>query len=282
MISDLVDLQRYPIADLSVSAAQSLLARAHQELARDSILLLDGFVRPGAVAGMAQEVLAALPNAYRRDRTIRGISLYKGERPAPPGHAINVPNRSCQAILAADQIPAEGTLRSLYQWQGLTDFIAAVAGVERLYRSADPLASVTATAIGNGDLHGWHFDENDFVVSLLLQEPIAGGQFEVLPNAKTDAGVDFDLCASALAGTASGVVRPALRAGTLSLFCGQRALHRVSPVIGDRQRLIALFSYDRRPGMMFSSDVHMGAFGRTLDSKVMNAVNGYSKTPEEV
>jgi hypothetical protein len=273
MISDLVDLQRYPIADLGASAAQSLLARAHQQLARDSILLLDGFVRPGAVAGMAQEVLAALPKAYKRDRTIRGISLYKGERPAPPDHAINVPNRSCQSILAADQIPAEGTLRSLYQWQDLTDFIAAVAGVERLYRSADPLASVTATAIGNGDLHGWHFDENDFVVSLLLQEPIAGGQFEVLPNAKTDAGVDFDLCASALAGTVSGVVRPALRAGTLSLFCGRRALHRVSPVVGDRQRLIALFSYDRRPGMMFSSDVHMGAFGRTFDNQVMNTVN---------
>jgi hypothetical protein len=273
MIRDLVDLQRYPIADLSASAAQSLLDHARQELVRENILLLDGFVPPDAVAGMAREVLAALPNAYRRDRTIRGIGMYKGERPAPSDHAINVPNRSCQSILAADQIPSEGTLWSLYQWQPLTDFIAAVVGVERLYRSADPLASLTATAIGNGDLHGWHFDENDFVVSLLLQESVAGGQFEVLPNAKTDAGVDFDLCASALAETASGVVRPPLRAGTLSLFCGRRALHRVSPVAGDRQRLIALFSYDRRPGMMFSSDVHMGAFGRTLDAPAINTVN---------
>ena len=126
------------------------------------------------------------------------------------------------------------------------------------------MAALTATALGDGDRHGWHFDENDFVVSLLLQEPEFGGRFEVLPNARTDAGIDFDLCAAALAGTAPDVLRPPLRAGTLSIFRGQRSLHRVSPVEGPRRRLIALFSYDRRPGMMFSAEVHLGAFGRTL------------------
>ena len=55
-----------------------------------------------------------------------------------------------------------------------------------------------------------------------------------------------------------------LRAGTLSIFRGQRSLHRVSPVEGARQRLIALFPYDRRRGMMFAAEVHLGAFGRTV------------------
>lgn len=264
MIADIVDLDRYPIRDLDSSAGQALLSHSRQALAQENLLLLPSFIRQPAIVRLAGELLEALPNAYRRDRTIEGLGTYK-DHPAPAnGQQIRIANPSRQAILAGDQIPQAGALWTLFRWQPLTDFIAAVVGVERLYRSADPLAALSATALGEGDTHGWHFDENDFVVSLLLQEPEAGGQFEVLPEARTEAGIDHDRCAAALAGTADDLRRPQLEAGTLSLFRGQRALHRVSPVSGSRQRLIALFSYDRRPGMMFSPAVHLAAFGRGL------------------
>ena len=32
-----------------------------------------------------------------------------------------------------------------------------------------------------GDEHGWHFDGADAVVTLMLQAPLAGGQFEYVP-----------------------------------------------------------------------------------------------------
>jgi hypothetical protein len=51
--------------------------------------------------------------------------------------------------------------------------------------------------------------------------------------------------------------------GTLMLFCGHRALHRVSPVVGARERIIALFSYDRRPEMNFPASTRRNAVGRT-------------------
>ena len=62
---------------------------------------------------------------------------------------------------------------------------------------------------------------------------------------------------------------PALRllpaeAGTLIVFQGKRALHRVTPVMGHRTRIIALFSYDRRPDMFFPRRVHINAVGRTI------------------
>jgi hypothetical protein len=264
--AEIVDLDRYPIADRRRRATRALIADQRQALDRDGVVLLQGFARPAAVARMAAELTTALPQAWRRDRTMLGVHLYEGEAAPPVSHAVNQPNRSRTAILAGDQIPAAGLLWSLFRWNALTDLIAAVVGIERLYRSADPLAALTATALGPGDVHGWHFDENDFVVSLLLQEAETGGRFEVLPDAKTDAGVDFDLCAAALAGAAPGVRAPELHAGTLSIFRGQRSLHRVSPVESGL-RLIALFSYDRRPGMMFSTEVHLGAFGRTLPGR---------------
>ena len=60
----------------------------------------------------------------------------------------------------------------------------------------------------------------------------------------------------------AGLARPELRPGTLSLFRGQRSLHHVTRVAGARPRLIALFSYDRRPGMWFPDEVRRGVYGR--------------------
>jgi hypothetical protein len=46
------------------------------------------------------------------------------------------------------------------------------------------------------------------------------------------------------------------------LFCGRRALHRVPPVIGSTPRVIALFSYDRRPGVRYGAEQYRRVVGR--------------------
>lgn len=43
---------------------------------------------------------------------------------------------------------------------------------------------------------------------------------------------------------------------------GRNALHRVSPVQGDRSRIMALFSYVAEPGYVFGYDIHRRFFGR--------------------
>ncbi|MGH6933828.1 MAG: HalD/BesD family halogenase, partial [Dongiaceae bacterium] len=116
--------------------------------------------------------------------------------------------------------------------------------------------------LADGDEHGWHFDDNDFVVSLLLQSPIAGGQFEVLPNCRSAQGEDIERIGRDFDGAAASLARPELRPGTLSLFRGQRSLHYVTQVSGPRPRLITVFSYDRRPGMWFPDAVRSNVYGR--------------------
>ena len=58
-----------------------------------------------------------------------------------------------------------------------------------------------------------------------------------------------------------------LAPGTLSLFNGHRALHRVAPVTGRRPRIIALFSYAAQPGYIFSDHIHQRFFGRRLEQR---------------
>src|SRR5882672_7236003 len=50
---DLVDLARYPIADLTSAAAQELVANYRHQLAETGVALLRGFLTPAAAAAMA-------------------------------------------------------------------------------------------------------------------------------------------------------------------------------------------------------------------------------------
>ena len=73
--------------------------------------------------------------------------------------------------VAADHI-GEGTmLKRLYRWDGLMAFIAAALGEDRLYRHADPMASLNINVFDPGQSLDWHFDRADFSVT-----PVACGR----------------------------------------------------------------------------------------------------------
>ena len=59
-------------------------------------------------------------------------------------------------------------------------------------------------------------------------------------------------------------------AGTLTIFCGRDALHRVETVGGPRERLMAVLSYSETPGVVFTAEEQRGFYGRSLDSKSMS------------
>jgi hypothetical protein len=42
--------------------------------------------------------------------------------------------------------------------------------------------------------------------------------------------------------------------GNLTVFKGDLSVHRVTPVTGEKRRIVALFSYDRNPGTTFPQD----------------------------
>ena len=50
--------------------------------------------------------------------------------------------------------------------------------------------------------------------------------------------------------------------GTLNVFRGKNTLHRVTPVKGSRDRIIAVFSYYENKGVRFSDEENLGFYGR--------------------
>ena len=259
-LSELVDLQRYPLGDESGFAP--VAERCKAQLVDSSFASLPGFLRPGVAEAMTREVLDAIPRAYRREQS---FSAYY-ETPLdeyPADHVRRRRHESRQFVVATDVLDKTGRLRTLYRDETLTKRIAQMLSEPALFPLADPVMGCTSTVMYEGDTHGWHFDLNDFVVSILLQAPEAGGTFDFAPYIRKDGEENYAAVAAALDGRAGSVRSIKVEAGTLLLFCGRRALHRVPPVVGKVPRVIALFSYDRKPGVRYGSDVYARVVGRT-------------------
>jgi hypothetical protein len=259
-LSMLVDLERYPLGDDAAFAP--VAERCKAQLKESSFASLPGFLRPGVAEAMTREVLHAIPRAYRREQSFSAYDESTLEQ-YPSDHIRRRKHESRQFVVATDVLSGAGRLRTLYRSEFLTQRIAQMLDEPALFQLADPVMGCTSTVMYEGDTHGWHFDLNDFVVSILLQASEAGGTFDFAPNIRKDGDENYAGVAAAIEGHSQAVRSIKVEAGTLLLFCGRRALHRVPPVRGPLPRVIALFSYDRKPGVRYGSEVYARVVGRT-------------------
>ncbi len=258
---DLIDLARYPL-DAPESAAYRVLLRAGRaRLAKEGALTLPGFVTSGAVAALVREAEALLPQAYYCTRD-HNPYLIADDPALPPAHPRNRAQVSDKGCIADDRIAADSALCALYDWPPLRAFIAAVLGVETLYPYADPLGSLNINVFAPGQQLGWHFDNADFVTTLMLRPAEAGGLYEYAPGLRKPEDETYDAVARVLDGARQGVRVLDMEAGALAVFRGRYALHRVTPVEGETPRLLAVLSYDPKPGKMLTEHTRALFYGR--------------------
>ena len=249
--ASLIDLDRYPIDRLESARGAAMVDAAAADLEREALALLPGFLRPQAIAAMVAEATPLVPRAHRRDR-LRTPYGWMDNRGFAEGHPRRALHRHCGGAITRDMMAPQGPAATLFDWPVLTEFVRRVLGFETLHNSADPYLSLEIHIEDRGDQFAWHFDTNDGVVSLLLQAPESGGAFEYVPYVRDEDDENYEEIARVFAGTSERVRRPEMAPGTFVLFRGRRSIHRVSPVGPTvRPRLIALFSYDRKPGMVF-------------------------------
>ena len=66
-----------------------------------------------------------------------------------------------------------------------------MSGSEKIYRYTDPLADVIVNMAEEGEGFPWHFDTNNFTITLAIQNAEEGGLFEYAPNIRrTDENFD--------------------------------------------------------------------------------------------
>jgi hypothetical protein len=146
---------------------------------------------------------------------------------------------------------------------GFDGYIQACLKEPRFYRYADPLADVIVNMAQEGNGFPWHFDTNNFTVTLAIQNAEEGGAFEYAAGIRSG-DENFAEVARVLNGTSDRVTRLELEPGDLQLFRGRYSLHRVAPLKGTRPRYVAIFSYVEEPGMVGAPERTRQLYGRTL------------------
>ncbi len=256
-----VDLVRYPILDLEQPAARALLESCRAELAESGALVLEGFLFPQAARQAIAELDGLLDNAFYCEKQ-HNPYLDPQDTALPADHPRNRLQVSDVGALADDQIPRGSILQSLYHWDRVQAFVAILLGVPRLYPYADPLGSLNLSIYQPGQQIGWHYDNADWAVTLMLQPAEAAGAYEYGPRVRDGARENYDRVAKILDGDRDGVRRLSQDVGALVLFRGRHSIHRVTPVEGGRPRLIAILSYDTEPGVMLTEHYRRLFFGR--------------------
>lgn len=178
-------------------------------------------------------------------------------------HPRNKQIQSSKGCITDDQISEQSPLRTLYDSESFRTFLASVFGLEELHNYADPLSSINLHYASEDQELGWHFDESSFAITLLIQAPEAGGTFEYIEDLRdADKGeMNYEGVAEVFAGKRKSKVLEA-DAGTLTLFRGRNALHRVTPVKGDTTRMLVVLAYNSLPNIGLSESARMTFYGR--------------------
>ena len=153
-------------------------------------------------------------------------------------------------------------LKTLYQWDALTGFIAAALGKEELYRLADPLGDVSVNVCKPGDGHSWHYDESDFSITLQLQAAGSGGHFEYCSDVRGETEHHFKTMERVVDGSENRIRMLPFQPGTLVLFAGHNTLHRVTRSESNPLRLVPVLCYSSKPETMNSERVRKMFWGR--------------------
>ncbi len=264
MALNLVDLARYPIADLETGEGAAFLKECQDHMEAHGWCNLDGFIRPDALATLEDESSDLLPGA--EVLTIKR-NIYQGA--IDPSLSEDDPRRReythVATQLADDQIPADTLIQQLYQSKILTEFVRRVQKKSILYRCADEFQALNVVALHPGSWHAWHYDTTECTVTLLLKAAESGGDFAFLPNSRTDESEDRDAVDRLLAGDMSHAQKFDRGAGTFTLFRGGYSLHGVTEVLGATPRITAIMTYDEQEGRVISDDINVRIYGKRVE-----------------
>ncbi len=264
-ISSLIDMGRYPLDCPNSPSYNRMIEDVRAQLEKDGCAVLKGFIHEEGVKVLAQEADQVADKAHRSFS--RTNPYFTQDDPSlPVAHPIRRFYDRSNGFIPADNFGKKSPLRSIYEWADFMPFVreALEEPEERFYRYDDPLADVIINMVEEGQGFPWHYVTNNFTVTLAIQNAETGGEFEYVPNLRTQNDECFSDVETVLSGESNRVVQLALEPGDLQIFKGRYSLHKVNPVYGDTRRYVGIFSFVERPGMCGGVERTKQLYGRVL------------------
>ena len=268
-LGDIVDLDRYPVDRPDSAEYAAAVDAAREGLRSVGCAVIKDFVKPEALARLGQEIWDRKHTTHFSTQVINPYFHFHHNDEYPDHHPINTFLERSSGFIPGDSWGADTVTRYVFEHPGLARFLADCLEIPELHPYADPLAGLTSNILDPGQQFTWHFDTNEFAVTVLVEEADEGGLFEYVPNIRTDGDEGFDAIQHVLEGGRDGVHTLDLRPGDMQIFRGRYSLHAVSRVAADsRPRHAAIFAYTEQPNVIGRLERTEQLFGRVLQEHI--------------
>ena len=260
--SEYIDLTRYPIDEVG-SARKALVEESNLAIKDGGCVVLKGFVKQERISELVAECDRVERHGHRNFTRTNPYFLNDRED-LPLTHPLRRFYDRSNAFVPADNFGSDSILRAIFDWPAFSPFVKEVLGEEKFFPYADPLADVTVNLAEEGGGFPWHFDTNNYTVTLAIQNAESGGDFEYSPMVRSLTDENYEVVEKVLDGDKNLIKTLKLEPGDLQIFKGRYSLHRVAPLAGLRKRYVAIFSYVAEPGMVSSPQRAKELYGRVL------------------
>ena len=122
-------------------------------------------------------------------------------------------------------------------------------------------SSININYYDKGDALGWHFDNSDYTITLLIKNCSKGGIYEFFNDMRYKNGKeDYDLVEKILDKKVKGTRVNSIE-GDLMIFKGNKSIHQVTAV-EEGERILVTFNYNETKGISLSEQSRRTFFGR--------------------
>lgn len=272
-ISDLVNTDIYPLHLDESAELLKLIQYARKELSEDGCCVLRGFLKTEALEKAEKESEEVAKKTFFSHRKVN--TYFTEDDPTLPE---NDPRRifmdRTSGFVTRDMISPDKVIHRVYVSPMMKRFIAACLEEEIVYEYADPFAGLVVNVIPEGAEQPWHFDTNEFIVSMMTKKPESGGVFEYSPMIRNHKNENLNDVAEVISGKDRSKVKVLeLNPGDLQIFKGRFSVHRVTKVQGDTERHTAIFAYSERPNVIGRAERTRQLYGRLSEAHLISEAN---------
>jgi hypothetical protein len=264
-LSELINLDTYPINEPTSAGYITAVDQARVGLRTDGCAVVDQLLHPDAIRQISREIVERKHTTHYSTDSINPYFHVAPNPSYPDRHPMNTFLERSSGFIPGDSWEPTTATSTLFNSPDLAGFIADCLDAPALYCYADPLAGLTANILDPGQQFTWHFDTNEFAVTVLVDAASEGGLFQYAPMIRDAEHEGFEAVQRILEGSNEGVHTLDLKPGDMQIFRGRHSLHRVTRVPAtSSSRHAAIFAYTQEPGVIGRLERTRQLFGRVL------------------
>jgi len=255
-LSSVIDNVKHPLE------SEAYRLKCKETLDKEGVLVLKEWLQPNVIQKILKEAENQEHLAYFCVNN-HNVYLEPSDNSYSSNHARNRNIVSSKGCITDNQVPIDSPLRILYNSDEFKSFLCFVLDEKSLYKYDDDLSSINIHYANEGQELGWHFDNSSFAITLLIQKPEEGGSFEYIRDFRDFENNEMNY--EGVTNLLNGKCKPkvlSMDPGCLVLFRGRNAVHRVTPTIGNRVRVLSVLAYNSKPGVQLSETARKTFFGK--------------------